>query len=93
MIKYYSNNAFANSGYSYLKCWLKNNEPRKNWSEKDRDRLNDNVNMANLVFDKWDTIVCHLTDARMTEVGAISFSLGLFYEARSETWCLNYNET
>ena len=40
-----------------------------------------------------ETIVRNLTDDRITEVDARSFSLGLFYEARSETWCLNYNET
>ena len=90
--KAFKNNALANSGYSYLKCWLRNNEPWKNWSDKDHNRLNDKVNMANLVFDKWDIIVRHLTDDCIREVDAQSFSLGLFYEARSEAWCLNYNE-
>ena len=33
--KAFKNNALANSGYCYLKCWLRNNEPWKNWCDKD----------------------------------------------------------
>ena len=91
--KTFKNVALANSGYVYVKSWAKHHEPWSRWADKDRDKFAANINLAVLVFDKWDTIVRNLTDPRMTEINARAFSMGLFYEARKLSWCLTYNET
>ena len=90
--KTFKNLALANEDYVYLGCWAKNRDPWKSWDEKDRNKFVRNVNIAALVYEKWNIIVSNLTDPRMTEINARNFSMSMFYEARDITWCLNYNE-
>lgn len=90
--KTFKNLALADGQYLYLKCWAKNRAPWKDWDKKDLDKFCQKVNIAALVYEKWDVIVSNLTDSRMTEIDARNFSMNMFYEARDITWCLNYNE-
>ena len=90
--KTFKNIALSDGVYVYLKCWAKNRDPWKGWQEKDRNKFVRKVNIAALVYEKWDIIVGNLTDSRMTEIDARNFSMNMFYEARDITWCLNYNE-
>ena len=90
--KTFKNLALSDGEYVYLKCWAKNRDPWKSWEEKHRNKFVRQVNIAALVYDKWDIIVSNLTDIRMTEIDARNFSITMFYEAREITWCLNYNE-
>ena len=69
------------SGYVRFGNWAKRQPEFADWSEKDLKTFVLDVNQANSVFDKWETIVDNLTDPRMSRIDARRFSVHYFYLA------------
>ena len=85
----YKQSALDGTGYTYFKCWAKQEYP--NLSAKELTKFSDKVNEASNVYKNWDTIVANLTDRRM-EFDARRFSVRMFFLSKSIEWCLSYND-
>ena len=94
----YKEACLANTTYIYWKCWAKN-QPQfahlVNGNDRSKKTFNDlakEISEASSVFMNWDLIVQNLTDKRMTCIDARTFSVRMFYCAKSLDWCLGHNE-
>ena len=88
--EHYKKTALEGTAYTKFKWWAKSAFPHL--SRKEMDKFSCKVTEASWVFRNWDVIVTNLTNHRMTSIDARRFSVHMFYQAKSLTWCLNYNE-
>ena len=90
--KAYKESSIANTNYIYFKSWAKHAPQFQHLPAKELAKICRRVNEASSVFDNWDTIVNNLTDTRMDQIDARLLTVGLFFEAKSLSWCLRHNE-
>lgn len=94
----YKEACLAETTYVYWKSWAKTQpefEYLVNGSDQRKrefDDLASEITEAASVFHSWDKIIENLTDYRMTSIDARTFSVHMFYRAKSIDWCLGYNE-
>ncbi len=84
--------ALLNTGYKYFGSWARRALPYCEWDGTRRKSFCDSVNQAVRVFEGWDKIVENLTHYKIDQIDARRFSINYFDLARSDVWCIEYNE-
>ena len=90
--KVYKDTCLRNTPYEDFGWWARTQPSFMRLDKKVRDKFCREVNEIDLVYQGWNQIVSNLTDPRLVHVDARKFSINQFYRARTQGWCLNYND-
>ena len=96
MLKVYHDKCLlsAHGRYSRWGAWARKQPQfaQERIPDKEFKRISNDVRQACLVFAGWESIVCNLTDPRITKIDVRKLSINQLYRFRKMANCIDYNE-
>ena len=89
----YKQRCLAGTGYVSFGHWLANAPDMVHLTPPERDRICDKISQVTTVFEKWETIVEHLTMPSMHVIDARIYSIYLLSRAVGINWCMRQRDT